>query len=144
MAGSSTVPGSDAGNPGAKKTKYPRGETPSNKGNNRNISTVEQSSQAPRTKHTSHATTRQDAAIIAMRNMALDSFEEALPILPRGFVGNTAEVYREVASFDIIPPEKLREYWRGMFLVNPVYYGSPCPRLTCVSLMIGLANEMRP
>ena len=49
---------------------------------------------------------------------AVDAMEKILSILPTGFVENTAEVYREVASFDTVPPEKLREYWRGMFSVH--------------------------
>lgn len=61
----------------------------------------------------------QDAAAVAMHNAEQDSMEAALPILPRGFVENTAEIYAEVASFDVIPPEKLREYWRGTSLLCP-------------------------
>ncbi|TPX19009.1 uncharacterized protein E0L32_011326 [Thyridium curvatum] len=32
-------------------------------------------------------------------------------LLPKGLVENTAEVYAEVASYPVIPPEKIYEYW---------------------------------
>lgn len=37
-------------------------------------------------------------------------------ILPEGFVRNTDEIYQEVASFDIIPPEQLWKYWHGIYM----------------------------
>lgn len=64
-------------------------------------------------------TPQEAAAAIAQHNAEQDSIEAALPILPRGFVENTAEIYAEVASFDVIPTEKLREYWRGRSSVHP-------------------------
>lgn len=35
-------------------------------------------------------------------------------ILPKGIVHNTREIYDEVASFEVIPFEKIHKYWSGM------------------------------
>lgn len=35
-------------------------------------------------------------------------------ILPKGIVFNTDRVYKEVASYTIVPPEKIYEYWHGI------------------------------
>lgn len=35
-------------------------------------------------------------------------------ILPKGILENTREIYAEVASYDIVPPEKICQYWNGM------------------------------
>ncbi|EPE08433.1 hypothetical protein F503_01216 [Ophiostoma piceae UAMH 11346] len=59
----------------------------------------------------------------------VEAMEEALPILPMGFVENTAEVYREVASFDTVPPEKLREYWRVYTITHKKLYDPTANRL---------------
>lgn len=34
-------------------------------------------------------------------------------ILPKGFVTNSEDIYKEVASYPVVPPEKIREYWGG-------------------------------
>ena len=34
-------------------------------------------------------------------------------ILPKGFVVNSEDIYKEVASYPVVPPEKIREYWGG-------------------------------
>jgi len=36
-------------------------------------------------------------------------------ILPEGFVRNTDEIYQEVASYPVVPPEKLWQYWHGIY-----------------------------
>lgn len=35
-------------------------------------------------------------------------------LLPKGIVENTREIYKEVASYPIVPPEKLWQYWNGI------------------------------
>lgn len=60
-----------------------------------------------------HAQTKSDATTLADQYIESDATEAALPMLPKGFVGNTAEIYAEVASFDVIPTDKLCKYWRG-------------------------------
>ncbi|KAK4239321.1 hypothetical protein C8A03DRAFT_43012 [Achaetomium macrosporum] len=32
-------------------------------------------------------------------------------MMPMGFVGNTREIYAEVASYPVVPPEKIKQYW---------------------------------
>jgi hypothetical protein len=34
-------------------------------------------------------------------------------ILPKGFVINSDDIYKEVASYPKVPPEKIKEYWSG-------------------------------
>ena len=34
-------------------------------------------------------------------------------IMPKGFFENTQEIYAEVASYPIVPPEKIKQYWNG-------------------------------
>lgn len=34
-------------------------------------------------------------------------------LLPKGFVTNSEDIYKEVASYPVVPPEKIREYWGG-------------------------------
>lgn len=34
-------------------------------------------------------------------------------ILPPGFIINTAETYAEVATYDLVPLDKIYGYWRG-------------------------------
>jgi hypothetical protein len=34
-------------------------------------------------------------------------------ILPKGIVFNIDRVYKEVASYSVVPPEKIYEYWHG-------------------------------
>lgn len=41
--------------------------------------------------------------------------DEVPQILPKGIVANTSEIYDEVASYRIVPLERLQEYWRGSF-----------------------------
>lgn len=54
---------------------------------------------------------------------------DALPILPKGIVENTAEIYAEVASYDIVPPEKLREYWHVYTTTHRKLYDPTASRL---------------
>jgi len=35
-------------------------------------------------------------------------------ILPKGILENTREIYAEVASYPVVPPEKIWQYWNGM------------------------------
>lgn len=35
-------------------------------------------------------------------------------LLPMGIFLNTTEVYEEIAGYSVVPPEKLRQYWKGM------------------------------
>lgn len=34
-------------------------------------------------------------------------------LLPMGIFVNTTEVYEEIAGYSVVPPDKLREYWKG-------------------------------
>lgn len=34
-------------------------------------------------------------------------------VMPPGFFENTQEIYAEVASYPVVPPEKIRQYWNG-------------------------------
>ncbi len=34
-------------------------------------------------------------------------------LMPKGFFENTQEIYAEVASYPIVPPEKIKQYWNG-------------------------------
>ncbi|KAK0669569.1 hypothetical protein QBC41DRAFT_302403 [Cercophora samala] len=48
-------------------------------------------------------------------------------LLPKGIVENTREIYKEVASYPIVPPEKLWQYWNvytttSRKLVDPTAY----------------------
>lgn len=36
-------------------------------------------------------------------------------ILPKGILENTREIYAEVASYDVVPPEKIWQYWNGEY-----------------------------
>ena len=36
-------------------------------------------------------------------------------ILPKGILENTREIYAEVASYNVVPPEKICQYWNGMW-----------------------------
>jgi hypothetical protein len=40
-------------------------------------------------------------------------------LLPKGLVGNTAEIYAEVASYPVVPPEKIWQYWNGIWNTTP-------------------------
>lgn len=35
-------------------------------------------------------------------------------VMPMGFFENTQEIYAEVASYPVVPPEKIKEYWNGI------------------------------
>ena len=115
---SSVIPSSDAGRSRTKQADdHPSGKSPNNGSDMTSKTATPVKAALPKSGPAKQAP--QDAAAIAVHNAEQDSIEAALPILPRGFVGNTAEIYAEVASFDVIPPEKLREYWRGMSLLRP-------------------------
>ncbi|KAL2137563.1 hypothetical protein VTI28DRAFT_9062 [Corynascus sepedonium] len=32
-------------------------------------------------------------------------------VMPLGFFENTKEIYAEIASYPVVPPEKIRQYW---------------------------------
>jgi hypothetical protein len=34
-------------------------------------------------------------------------------LLPKGIMVNTSDIYKEVASYPVVPPEKIWEYWHG-------------------------------
>jgi hypothetical protein len=36
-------------------------------------------------------------------------------VMPEGFFGNTREIYAEIASYPVVPPEKIKQYWNGMW-----------------------------
>jgi hypothetical protein len=36
-------------------------------------------------------------------------------VMPRGFFENTQEIYAEIASYPVVPPEKIRQYWNGIW-----------------------------
>jgi hypothetical protein len=38
------------------------------------------------------------------------------PILPEGFFRTADDVYQEVASYPVVPPEKVYEYWHGIYI----------------------------
>ena len=40
--------------------------------------------------------------------------EEVAMLLPKGFVLNDDGIYDEVASYDIVPPEKITKFWGGL------------------------------
>jgi hypothetical protein len=35
--------------------------------------------------------------------------------MPLGFFENTREIYAEVASYPVVPPEKIKQYWTGIW-----------------------------
>jgi hypothetical protein len=37
--------------------------------------------------------------------------------MPMGFFANTQEIYDEVASYPVVPPEKIKEYWNGSWSI---------------------------
>lgn len=39
--------------------------------------------------------------------------------MPRGIFGNTQEIYAEVASYPVVPPEKIKQYWTGIWTLPP-------------------------
>lgn len=41
-------------------------------------------------------------------------------ILPKGIVINSKNIYKEVADFPLVPPDKVWEYWHGKFLIFPL------------------------
>ncbi len=52
-------------------------------------------------------------------------------LLPKGIVENTAEVYAEVASYAVVPPEKIWEHWHGTSaILFPTYNLGGPPWLT--------------
>lgn len=34
-------------------------------------------------------------------------------MMPLGFFENTQEIYAEIASYPVVPPEKIKQYWNG-------------------------------
>lgn len=38
-----------------------------------------------------------------------------LMLLPKGIVTNNTDIYDEVASYPTVPPDKVYEYWHGMY-----------------------------
>lgn len=42
-----------------------------------------------------------------------------LMLLPKGIVTNTNDIYDEVASYHVVPPNKVYEYWHGMSKLSP-------------------------
>jgi len=36
-------------------------------------------------------------------------------VMPLGFFENTREIYAEVASYPVVPPEKIKQYWNGIW-----------------------------
>lgn len=39
-------------------------------------------------------------------------------ILPKGIVINSKNIYKEVANFPLVPPDKVWEYWHGTRLLR--------------------------
>ncbi|ERT00193.1 hypothetical protein HMPREF1624_03563 [Sporothrix schenckii ATCC 58251] len=128
----SVIPGSDRGS--LKATKADRlceSEKPTSSSNDIPVQVAglvkQATAAASKTDPPTHVPL--DAAALALHNAEQDSIEAALPILPRGFVENTAEIYAEVASFEVIPPEKLREYWRVYTITHRKLYDPTANRL---------------
>lgn len=44
-------------------------------------------------------------------------FSEGL--MPQGFFANSHEVYAEIASYPVVPPEKIKQYWNGIWNLPP-------------------------
>jgi hypothetical protein len=42
-------------------------------------------------------------------------------LLPKGLVVNTEDIYKEVASYPVVPPEKIWEYWHGNRELHETY-----------------------
>jgi hypothetical protein len=40
-------------------------------------------------------------------------------ILPKGIVVNSSNIYKEVADFSLVPPDKVWEYWHGKLYTSP-------------------------
>jgi hypothetical protein len=40
-------------------------------------------------------------------------------VMPMGFFANTQEIYAEVASYPVVPPEKMKQYWNGAWNTLP-------------------------
>lgn len=52
-------------------------------------------------------------------NPKMDSMEFSVPmLLPKGIVMNASSVYKEVASYPVVPADKIWEYWHGKFSQN--------------------------
>lgn len=65
-------------------------------------------------------------------------------LLPKGIVLNIDRVYKEVATYPVVPPEKIYEYWHGIDAAS-----APCttpePRLTeCQSTPQPMASSRIP
>jgi hypothetical protein len=43
-------------------------------------------------------------------------------ILPKGIVVNSSNIYKEVADFPLVPPDKVWEYWHGKLVTIPTYF----------------------
>ena len=43
-------------------------------------------------------------------------------VLPKGMLLNTPEIYAEIAAYDVVPPEKLRQFWNGMDTSSPSFW----------------------
>lgn len=39
--------------------------------------------------------------------------------MPEGFFANTHEIYAEIASYPVVPPEKIKQYWNGIWSLPP-------------------------
>ncbi len=123
MASSSAASGSCAGLPRESKAAPSTEDTPAE---TRNLENTQNKAAVQVQVDGSLNASPQGFASRTVLNAEDDAIDEALPILPKGFVENTAEIYSEVASFDVIPAEKLREYWRGensLYHVVPSSYG---------------------
>ncbi|KAL1895042.1 hypothetical protein Sste5346_005462 [Sporothrix stenoceras] len=127
-------PSSEARSPKVKQADHPSGKSSMNSKDVISKTTAPAPADTPKAaaaqpKSQPPQTPQEAAAAIAQHNAEQDSIEAALPILPRGFVENTAEIYAEVASFDVIPPEKLREYWRVYTVTHRKLYDPTANRL---------------
>jgi len=49
--------------------------------------------------------------------------ESADSLLPLGLIETTRDIFLEVASYSILPTEKIRSYWNGM--LNNHHQGGP-------------------
>lgn len=49
--------------------------------------------------------------------LAIPAMDPNMPmILPKGIVTNSKNIYKEVAGFPLVPPEKVWKYWHGKLI----------------------------
>jgi hypothetical protein len=57
---------------------------------------------------------------LALPFLTISIMDPNMPmILPKGIVTNSENIYKEVADFPIVPPDKVWKYWHGKHIVFP-------------------------